>query len=46
MYASVGLGIMTLVMICINTWYFKRENAKADRGEKVLQGHPDFRYTI
>ncbi|VUC24524.1 unnamed protein product [Clonostachys rosea] len=46
MYASIGCAVLTLIVICFNTWYFKRENAKADRGEKVLQGHPDFRYTV
>ena len=46
MYASLGCAGLTLVVICINTWYFKRENAKADKGLKVLQGHPDFRYTV
>ncbi|KAF5013203.1 hypothetical protein FDECE_782 [Fusarium decemcellulare] len=45
-YASIGCAVLTLVVIFVNTWYFKRENAKADRGEKVLQGHPDFRYTL
>ncbi|KAF4973997.1 hypothetical protein FZEAL_9065 [Fusarium zealandicum] len=46
MYACIGCAVLTLVIICVNSWYFKRENAKADRGEKVLQGHPDFRYTV
>ncbi|EEY16872.1 conserved hypothetical protein [Verticillium alfalfae VaMs.102] len=40
---SIACGFLVLFVICFNTWYFKRENAKADRGEKVLQGHPDFR---
>jgi hypothetical protein len=26
--------------------YFKRENSKADRGERVIDGEPDFRYTL
>ncbi|KAM0335130.1 hypothetical protein ACHAQA_000170 [Verticillium albo-atrum] len=43
---SIACGFLVLIVICFNTWYFKRENAKADRGEKVLQGHPDFRYTV
>jgi len=46
MYASLGCAVLTLIVICINTWYFKRENAKADKGLKILQGHPDFRYTV
>lgn len=46
MFASIGCAVLTLIVICINTWYFRRENAKADRGEKILQGHPDFRYTV
>lgn len=46
MYASIGCAVLTLLVICVNTWWFRRENAKADRGEKVLGGHPDFRYTV
>lgn len=45
-YTSIGFAFMVLCIICFNTWYFRRENAKADRGEKILQGHPGFRYTI
>ncbi|KAF3343948.1 hypothetical protein BJF96_g5076 [Verticillium dahliae] len=43
---SIACRFLVLFVICFNTWYFKRENVKADRGEKVLQGHPDFRYTV
>ncbi|CRK38677.1 hypothetical protein BN1723_004422 [Verticillium longisporum] len=42
---SIACGFLVLFVICFNTWHFKRENVKADGGEKVLQGHPDFRYT-
>ncbi|VUC22931.1 unnamed protein product [Clonostachys rosea] len=46
LYLSVGFAALVLVILALNTWYFRRENAKADRGDKVLQGHPGFRYTI
>lgn len=33
------------ILCCFGLWvYFKLENRKADRGEKVLEAHPDFRY--
>ncbi|KAI1029121.1 hypothetical protein LB504_012939, partial [Fusarium proliferatum] len=41
-YTSIGFAVAILVILCFNTWYFRRENAKADRGEKILQGHPSF----
>lgn len=42
----LACNVLIAVIVLINGWYFKRENAKADRGEKVLEGDPNFRYTI
>lgn len=40
---SQGLSIIILV---VSNEIFKRENAKADRGETVLEGLESFRYTL
>ncbi|OJD14158.1 hypothetical protein AJ78_05464 [Emergomyces pasteurianus Ep9510] len=34
------------ITICLMTVYFKWQNNKADRGEKILAGDPEFRYTL
>jgi hypothetical protein len=37
---------MIIITVFINTYVFKRENKRADRGEVILEGDPKFRYTI
>ncbi|OJD23005.1 hypothetical protein ACJ73_05645 [Blastomyces percursus] len=34
------------ITICLMTVYFKWQNVKADRGEKILCDDPDFRHTL
>ncbi|KAF7190383.1 High-affinity nicotinic acid transporter [Pseudocercospora fuligena] len=45
-YLSLAFNSLIVVLVCINTVYFRYENRKADRGEKVLEGDVNFRYTI
>ncbi|KAM0723439.1 hypothetical protein Q7P37_000425 [Cladosporium fusiforme] len=45
-YATLACNVLIMIIVTINSIYFKRENRKADRGEKVLEGDPNFRYTI
>lgn len=45
---SVAMGSQVLILLCVAalTLEFKRQNGKADRGEKVLEeGDASFRYT-
>ena len=45
-YICLGFQTLLVALVCLNTWYFRRENAKAHRGEKILEGDANFRYTI
>jgi len=43
---AIGSQILILILVGFLTLDFKRQNAKADRGEKVLEeGNEHFRYT-
>ncbi|GAB7361451.1 hypothetical protein MBLNU230_g1507t1 [Neophaeotheca triangularis] len=42
----IGCNILIITTVAINTFVFKRQNKRADRGEIVLAGDPNFRYTI
>jgi len=43
---AIGSQILILILVGVLTLDFKRQNAKADRGEKVLEeGNEHFRYT-
>ena len=45
-YGCIACNILVVILVVVNSIYFRRENKKADRGEKVLEGDPNFRYTI
>ncbi|KAL5583873.1 hypothetical protein FOVSG1_015224 [Fusarium oxysporum f. sp. vasinfectum] len=45
-YAGIACSILTLVIVVINTIKFRRDNKLADEGKKVIEGDPNFRYTI
>jgi peptidoglycan/LPS O-acetylase OafA/YrhL len=45
-YGVLACNVLIAIIVVINTIYFRRENKKADRGEKVLEGDVNFRYTI
>ncbi|KXT11918.1 hypothetical protein AC579_8586 [Pseudocercospora musae] len=45
-YLSLAFNFLIVILVCINTVFFRYENKKADRGGKVLEGDVNFRYTI
>jgi len=45
-FACLGCNILIIIIVVVNSIYFRMENKKADRGEKILEGDPNFRYTI
>lgn len=45
-YGVLACNVLITVIVVINTIHFRRENRKADRGEKILEGDVNFRYTI
>ncbi|KAF2829826.1 MFS general substrate transporter [Ophiobolus disseminans] len=44
--ACMACNVLVIILVGILTLYFRSENAKADRGEKVLLEDPNFRFTI
>ena len=45
-YAGITSNCLVLNLVIVNSIYFRRESRKADRGEKILEGDANFRYTI
>jgi MFS family permease len=50
MYACIACALLNIILVCLLDLNFKRENGKADRGEKTLEAYddesnPNFRYT-
>jgi hypothetical protein len=45
-YGVLACNVLIALVVCVNSWHFRRQNRKADRGEKVLEGDVNFRYTI
>jgi hypothetical protein len=45
-WACISCNLLIVVTVCINSIIFRRKNKQADRGEAVLEGDPNFRYTI
>ena len=45
-YAGIACNILMLAIVVANTLYFRRCNKLADQGKKVIEGDPNFRYTI
>lgn len=45
-YAGITCNVLVIVLVVVNSIYFRSENRKADRGEKILEGDANFRYTI
>ncbi|KAL8712518.1 MAG: hypothetical protein Q9220_003366 [cf. Caloplaca sp. 1 TL-2023] len=45
---SVAMGSQVVILLAVGvlTLVFRRENGKADRGEKLLEDLPSFRYTV
>jgi hypothetical protein len=44
--ACMVCNVLVIMIVGVLTVYFRSENAKADRGEKVLLEDPNFRFTI
>lgn len=44
--ACMACNVLVMLLVGILTFYFRRCNAQADRGERVLMGDPTFRFTI
>lgn len=45
-WACITCNLLIIVTVGINSFIFKRQNRRADRGEIVLENDPHFRYTI
>lgn len=43
-YACLACNVVMALSVGVLTWHFRRENARADRGEKVLEGVSDPRF--
>ncbi|KAM0720861.1 hypothetical protein Q7P37_003146 [Cladosporium fusiforme] len=39
-------NVLMIVIVVVNSIIFRRQNKRADRGEIVLEGDPNFRYTL
>ncbi|EPS42485.1 hypothetical protein H072_3603 [Dactylellina haptotyla CBS 200.50] len=46
LYTGLAAAALTILVTAGLIVYFRWANKKADRGEKILEGHADFRYTI
>lgn len=44
--ACIACNVLIIMTVGILTFYFRSQNKKADRGEKVLLGDSSFRFTI
>ena len=44
--ACMACNVIVILIVGVMTWYFRKCNAQADRGERVLMGDPTFRFTI
>jgi hypothetical protein len=45
MWATIATQVATMFGVAFLSWYFTRENKKQKQG-KVLEGHPNFTYTL
>ncbi|GAA5872766.1 hypothetical protein JCM8547_006336 [Rhodosporidiobolus lusitaniae] len=46
LWATIGCQFTIILVLCGLAFFFSRQNKKADRGELVIEGNPNFRYTI
>jgi hypothetical protein len=44
--ACMACNVLVMATVAVMTWYFRRCNAQADRGERILLEDPTFRFTI
>ncbi|RAK96985.1 putative phthalate transporter [Aspergillus ibericus CBS 121593] len=45
-WTTIACNLFTLLTVAVLSVWFRYANRQADRGERVLEGSPDFRYTI
>ena len=45
-YAGIACNMLMLCIVAVNTIYFRRCNRLADQGKMIIEGDPNFRYTI
>ncbi|KAJ0413500.1 major facilitator superfamily domain-containing protein [Aspergillus carlsbadensis] len=45
-WAAIACQLLLIVVVALLSVYFWISNRKADRGEKVIEGSPGFRYTL
>jgi MFS transporter, ACS family, DAL5 transporter family protein len=45
-WACLVANAIIVIIVIVNTIVFRKQNERADRGEVVLEGDPNFRYTI
>ncbi|KAL2862509.1 major facilitator superfamily domain-containing protein [Aspergillus lucknowensis] len=45
-WGAIASQLLLLIIVAMLSVHFWISNRKADRGEKVIEGSPDFRYTI
>ena len=45
-YAVIAVDVMAIVLAVGTTLILRRSNKRADSGRKVLEGLPEFRYTL
>ncbi|KAE8363350.1 major facilitator superfamily domain-containing protein [Aspergillus caelatus] len=46
MWTTIACNILILFIVASLSLWFRRSNREADRGERVIEGSPEFRYTI
>ncbi|KAB8278327.1 major facilitator superfamily domain-containing protein [Aspergillus minisclerotigenes] len=46
MWTTIACNLLMLVIVAAMSLWFRRSNREADRGERVIEGSPEFRYTI
>ncbi|RAH64197.1 putative phthalate transporter [Aspergillus aculeatinus CBS 121060] len=46
MWTTIACNILILVIVGALSWWFRKSNAEAERGQRVIEGAEDFRYTL
>lgn len=44
--ATAGCQVLSLMILGFSDWKFKKDNARADRGEIIIERLEGFRYTL
>ncbi|KAB8237252.1 hypothetical protein ETB97_001042 [Aspergillus alliaceus] len=46
MWTTIACNLLILVIVAALSFWFRLSNQQADRGKRVIEGSPDFRYTL